>query len=319
MNVKFLSERSKVYVHADPRVVSAFVNQHVGNHSIAISDARSQAMLIHRQVSDLDFCRIRYGSETRVTSTALRDKYHLQIMLDGSCLQRITSGQRKLFAGNLVVINPNDAVDMTYSSDCEKFILKIPVSLVSMICDKQRWHLPSEGLSFEGRVYKLSDLDGIAQLLSLVCSEIESEHITRTVQEHYVQIIIIKILTSLLTNLDIKGEGVQQNLLRKVLQHIEDNLEKDITPEALAKFANVSLRSLYVLFDQHVGEPPRRYLIRRRLERIRAVLLDAESRTRSVTELAMDYGFTHLGRFSAEYKARYSELPSQTLKHRKLL
>lgn len=315
--MELLSERSKVYDLADPRLVSAYVNQHVGNHSIAISDVRSQAMLIHRQVSELDFCRIRYGSETRVTSTSLRDKYHIQIMLNGSCLQRHAGGQRVLLAGDLVVINPEDVVDLTYSDDCEKFILKIPVGLVNTVCDVQRWGRPVGGLRFDEKVYRLTDLQTIVQLLSLVCSEIESENVIRTVQEHYIQIIIIKILTSLLTNLDIKGEGVQSQLLRKVLQHIEDNLKTDITPEALARFANLSLRSLYVLFDQHVGEPPRRYFIRRKLERIHAALQDSAGRTQSVTELAMDYGFTHLGRFSAEYKARFAELPSQTLKHRK--
>lgn len=316
MGIELLSDRSKVYDFADPHVVSAYVNQHVGNHSIAISDGRSQAMLIHRQVADLDFCRIRYGSETCVTSTALRDKYHIQIMLGGSCLQRISGTHRVLSVGDLVVINPNDPVDLTYSHDCEKFILKVPVKLVEAVCDDQHWCRPSTGLRFDEKVYQLNDLQGMVQLLSLVCGEIENESIIRAVQEHYVQIIIIKILTSLLTNLEYTAVGVQNQLLRKVLHHIEDNLKQDITPEGLAKYANVSLRSLYVLFDQYLGEPPRRYFVRRRLEQVRAALLGAEGRRKNVTEIAMDYGFTHLGRFSAEYKAHFAELPSETLKHR---
>jgi len=317
VSIELLSERSKVYDLADPRLVSAYVNQHVGNHSIAIADVRREAMLIHRQVSGLDFCRIRYGSETRVTSTALRDKFHIQIMLSGSCLQRHSNGRRVLHAGDLIVINPQDEVDFTYSDDCEKFILKIPVSLIGKVCGLQRWCLPAEGLRFDDKVYKLTDLEGIAQLLSLVCSEIESENVIRAVQEHYVQIIIIKALTSFLTNLDVKGVGVQSPVLRNVLQYIEGNLKQDLTPEALARYANVSVRSLYVLFDQHMGEPPRRYFVSRKLDMIRAALLNADGRKKSITELAMDYGFTHLGRFSAEYKARFSELPSETLKYGK--
>jgi len=319
MTIILLSERSKVFELADPRVVSAYVNQHVGNHSIAIADVRSEAMLIHRQVSELDFCRIRYGSETHVTSTALRDKYHIQIMLSGTCLQHAPSGSRTLFAGDVVVINPEDVVDLTYSDDCEKFILKIPVALVNQVCEQQHWSRPVAGVCFADKVYTLTELECIAQLLTLVCNEIESEHTDPAVHQHYVQIITIKILTSLLTNLDWRGQHVQSRILCKVLQHIEANLKNDITPEALAKFANVSLRTLYSLFDQHVGEPPRRYMIRRKLEGIRTALRAANGRTKIVTELAMDYGFTHLGRFSAEYKSLFAELPSQTAKKHKPL
>jgi AraC-like DNA-binding protein len=32
----------------------------------------------------------------------------------------------------------------------------------------------------------------------------------------------------------------------------------------------------------------------------------------SVTDVAFKWGFTHLGRFSQEYKRRYGELPSST-------
>ncbi|MFP5456117.1 MAG: helix-turn-helix domain-containing protein, partial [Alphaproteobacteria bacterium] len=34
----------------------------------------------------------------------------------------------------------------------------------------------------------------------------------------------------------------------------------------------------------------------------------------TVSELALEWGFTHLGRFSAEYRRRFQELPSETLR-----
>jgi AraC-like DNA-binding protein len=33
----------------------------------------------------------------------------------------------------------------------------------------------------------------------------------------------------------------------------------------------------------------------------------------SVTEIAMQWGFTHMGRFSIEYRQRFGERPSETL------
>jgi AraC-like DNA-binding protein len=42
--------------------------------------------------------------------------------------------------------------------------------------------------------------------------------------------------------------------------------------------------------------------------------LDAPRPGATVTEVALDCGFTHLGRFSSEYRRRFGELPSQTLR-----
>lgn len=316
MGIELLSDRSKVFDKADPHMVSAYVNKHVGHHEISLSEPGNYAMLSHRRLADLDLCHISYGSLTRVTSTSLRDKYHLQIMLRGACLQRETNEQRTLLAGDLVVINPHEPIDLTYSKDCEKFILKIPVALLDVVCNEQHWSSPREGLRFSSQVYKLEEIQGFAQLLSLVCREVEMEDNLWPIEGHYVQIIARKVLTCLATNLDFQSKDNHKPSLQRVMNHIEMNLKDEISAEALANLANMSLRGLYLLFDQQVGVTPRRYIVRRKLERIRAALLDPDYRVRNVTELAMDYGLTHLGRFSAEYKEQFAELPSQTLKRR---
>jgi AraC-like DNA-binding protein len=54
-----------------------------------------------------------------------------------------------------------------------------------------------------------------------------------------------------------------------------------------------------------------RYLQQCRLERARADLLD---RRGTVTEVAYSWGFGNLGDFSARYRARFGELPNETLR-----
>lgn len=46
------------------------------------------------------------------------------------------------------------------------------------------------------------------------------------------------------------------------------------------------------------------------------VLTDASEPCRSVTAVALEYGFTHLGRFSDLYKSAYGKLPSQSIRCR---
>ncbi|MBE1043174.1 helix-turn-helix domain-containing protein, partial [Escherichia coli] len=49
---------------------------------------------------------------------------------------------------------------------------------------------------------------------------------------------------------------------------------------------------------------------------IRACLEDPGCRVRNLTELALDFGFAHLGRFAEQYRRQFGELPSETLRRR---
>lgn len=149
MESRLLSEQSCVFHHADPYAVSAYVNHHVGQHHIGLSrTTHPQASLSHRKFAELDLCRLSYGGSVRVTSPALETLYHLQVLLSGNCLWRGPQREHHLLPGELLLINPDDPVDLTYSEDCEKFILKVPASLLDSVCDEQRWQRPSGGVRF---------------------------------------------------------------------------------------------------------------------------------------------------------------------------
>jgi AraC-like DNA-binding protein len=73
-------------------------------------------------------------------------------------------------------------------------------------------------------------------------------------------------------------------------------------------------RSLRRLFDEHFGMSPARYLRLRRLNQARRGLLYGDAACKSVTEVGVRYGFFDLGRFAADYRALFGELPSATLR-----
>lgn len=317
MESRLLSERSSVFRHADPHAVSDYVNQHVGQHCIGIArTAHPQASLNHRKFAELDLCRISYGGSVRVTSPALETIYHLQVLLNGNCLWRGHQREHHLVPGELLLINPDDPVDLTYSHDCEKFILKVPVSLVESICDEQRWQRPSGGVRFLRNHYRLDELDGFTNLLAMVCHEAEASDSLPRVQGHYSQIVGSKLLTLMSSNIRRDSLSASTASLERILDYIERNLKLELSSETLAEQARMSLRSLYGLFDRELGSTPKQYIRLRRLQRIHACLSDPTCAVRSLTELALDHGFMHLGRFSERYRQQYGELPSETLKRR---
>ena len=56
-----------------------------------------------------------------------------------------------------------------------------------------------------------------------------------------------------------------------------------------------------------------KYVKQIRLESAQRTLLAAKTGVTTVTEVAVDHGFFQLGRFSADYRNAFGELPSETL------
>lgn len=90
--------------------------------------------------------------------------------------------------------------------------------------------------------------------------------------------------------------------------------EHPFTTSELAALARVSVRRLQESFRQYVGMSPMAYVREVRLERVHEELRAGDPDGLSVGEVAWRWGFTHPGRFAAQYRARFGETPSRTLR-----
>jgi len=106
--------------------------------------------------------------------------------------------------------------------------------------------------------------------------------------------------------------GIAPWQVRSVEEYIRENADKPLSLGDLAMVGGVSARSLQSTFRRHRGCSPMEFLRRTRLDRVRDELVELSHST--VTSAAMNWGFFHLGRFAAEYRDRFSESPSATLR-----
>ena len=79
----------------------------------------------------------------------------------------------------------------------------------------------------------------------------------------------------------------------------------------LAAYAGLTTRALQQQFLKHFHTTPATYVQTQRLAAARKELRDPANR-KSVTRVASDLGFHHLGRFAATYRKKFGEPPSQT-------
>ena len=81
----------------------------------------------------------------------------------------------------------------------------------------------------------------------------------------------------------------------------------------VSDFAAASVSKLERIFQRELSVTPSQYILARRLHAVNRELESVENNGTRISDLAMQYGFRHLGRFSAAYRSHFGELPSQTL------
>lgn len=99
----------------------------------------------------------------------------------------------------------------------------------------------------------------------------------------------------------------------RVLQWARGHLQEPVGLEALSRIAGVPPRTLETHFARFLGATPLGWVRQARLAHARQALLASDGRA-TVSGVALDAGFTQLGRFAAEYARRFGELPSETLR-----
>lgn len=111
--------------------------------------------------------------------------------------------------------------------------------------------------------------------------------------------------------------GLERRAVTVARSFIEANLSDRLTLDAVAAAAGVSVRTLQVSFRTELRTTPTTYIRSRRLDRAHRDLCDPEAPASTVTDVATRWGITHLGRFAAEYRTRYGETPSETLRRQR--
>jgi AraC-like DNA-binding protein len=110
------------------------------------------------------------------------------------------------------------------------------------------------------------------------------------------------------------GRTCRRRLVEQALALIETRDDEPASVADVCRQLRIGERTLQRAFQEHLGVGLRAYERRRRLRLVHGAIL-AEGDRRSLTDIAMHFGFWHLGRFAAAYTAMFGCSPSQTRRH----
>ncbi len=109
----------------------------------------------------------------------------------------------------------------------------------------------------------------------------------------------------------IRTSSIVPRHVKKAMEFMHANMHLPLKLTDIAEVAGVSTRSLQIGFNEFRETTPLAYLRQIRLQAAYAEL-SAEDNALSVQEVALKWGFSHMGRFAAQYKAAFGESPSAT-------
>lgn len=101
---------------------------------------------------------------------------------------------------------------------------------------------------------------------------------------------------------------------RLALEYLHHHAGEAVTTADAARAAGLHPRTLQHHLSRNLDMSPSAYLRGIRLDRTRSALTTLSPDETSVAEVARQWGFGHLGRFSAAYRKRFGELPNDTLR-----
>lgn len=105
----------------------------------------------------------------------------------------------------------------------------------------------------------------------------------------------------------------RRGAVRIAREFIHSRLSEPLRLSDLCRHSQLKIRSLEYGFREATGLTPIAYIRSLRLNAARRLLSDdSTARHRSISEIAMDCGFWHLGQFAVDYRRFFGETPTQT-------
>lgn len=120
-----------------------------------------------------------------------------------------------------------------------------------------------------------------------------------------------------LSILDVRDVPLGRPPASVLVRRATDLMEAQSGPVRITKLCSqlhVSVSTLESAFKSVTGVSPHTFFLRRRLNQARSILLREDPDQRKVTDIAVELGFSELGRFAVRYRQMFGESPSETLR-----
>jgi len=274
--------------------------------------------LFHKRIAMGTIC---YGANVAINISNLKS-YSISLPLQGKQTLNLRGEQYSSNPNKGLIVSNAEMQSLFIDKSCTKLQVAIPERSIQIVLSdllKKPIHDPvifNPEMCMENNQFIAAWWNNVQNFLQLKPQYL-GLHGLEMLSEDYENFIIKALLLSQENNYSYELNGLSNAheplYIRRIRDFIIEHVHEDIDIESLIQIAGVSKSKLYEEFQQYYGTSPMLYLRKYRLQQIYKILTNAGvNRKVSISQLAYEWGFNHLGRFSQEYKDEFGEKPSET-------
>jgi AraC-like DNA-binding protein len=292
------------------------------HHDLVLKDHRID--FVHQQacLCDVSISFLGYGSQVQVIAPPLPDFYLFQLTLTGRVFIRASRFDVVLEPGSVFVMNPGIAYRKQWSRDAQQLMLKIPRQRLEA---RLREELDEDALrpvAFESHPGADDDRrNALLRLLDYLCRDLAASQglmaaasFRRDMENALLSAILAALPHDQSNVCGHASSPAAPYYVRRAETYLRESISRPVSLDELARVAGVSARSLQTGFRRFRDKTPAQFSREVRLDLARQALGTTAAGERSVTKVALEFGFAHLGRFARSYLDRFGETPSATLR-----
>ncbi|OJX08292.1 MAG: hypothetical protein BGO72_02700 [Burkholderiales bacterium 70-64] len=289
-------------------------------HRLEVRGPRARLDVCHNQLRlhDLSLNVLSYGTEVLIDPGERGDFYLIQLPLRGAARLACGGEEAEVDPGMLSILQPHVPSRMLWNGSCQMLLLQVSrEALQRRLAGPDTKAAPRFALT---RPRHDPDVAAWWQAVLDLTGNLD-RHGDRWLRhpaayaamEEFLLCGFKAMLYEPLAAADsLRGD---ERCLRRAKEFIHAHPDRALRLDEIADHACVSGRTLEAIFRRHGESSPLAYARRVRLEAVHRMLVDARraGRTLNVTDVALEHGFVHMGRFATQYRQRFGCTPSHTL------
>ena len=258
----------------------------------------------------------------RIAKTGTSSRYAFQFVIDGTCQLEGPFGRILARPGEVFILDPEQLTREFWPTTCRQFVVYVEGKFIEQTLAHELHRGLKRPVKFDPVGRDPGILSWLYHLASLPASRspdgepsaLADRRVVRGVEHTLATMLLLSFHHSESGDYCRDEKGPVPYYIKRAEDYIRSHARDEISVDRIAAAGGVSARTMFYGFKHWRNTTPMAQVRNLRLDLARASLKRARLEGGTVSEAALDAGFTNFSQFSKIYKARFGESPSVTLR-----